>query len=182
MTLETAQLDMRRAYFGGAPIVCASGLIWFVAGWVQIVQGTHHALMIFMCAMLLCHPLGITLMRELLATGRHDKRNPLPRLTSDANIFLVAGLAVAVIASQESYSPFFPIALFVFGARYLILQTVYGLKVYWLLGGGLIVASTVAYSLTLSAGLTAFLGAYIELSFAGWMFWQINRSSTLLPR
>lgn len=178
MTLDIAQLDMRRAYFGGAPVIFASGLVWFVAGWLHIVQGQTLAQPVFLSAMVICHPLGIMVMREFMAIGRHINNNPLPRLTNDANFFLICGLIVAIIAGRQDPAMLFEIALFTLGVRYLILKTVYGIKAYWVAAAMLIGAACMSYVMQFSAGLSAFLGAYIELCFAGWMFWKMNRGAS----
>ena len=58
------------------------------------------------------------------------------------------------------------------GARYLMFQTLYGLKSYWLLGGSLILAGALVLVLKLPFASGAFIGSAIEIGFSLVLFKQ----------
>ena len=41
MTISDAQADLRRSYVGGGPGAFISGLLWFVAAWVEARHGVE---------------------------------------------------------------------------------------------------------------------------------------------
>lgn len=68
--------------------------------------------------------------------------------------------------------------LLLIGGRYLTFRTLYGLRVYWVLGASLGVAGLLLAVLLVRPSWAAFTGAGIELAFAAVLFAQASKQNT----
>jgi hypothetical protein len=77
--------------------------------------------------------------------------------------FLIIGLAIAYLVSGTYSDWFFAIALLTVGARYLVFQTVYGMRFYLILGAGLIAIAAAALWFGMAPAFVALAGGATEL-------------------
>ncbi len=170
ITITEAQADMRRGYYGGAPGVLVSGLVWLAAGLASVFASDRTAILTLLIGGALIHPLAMLGSKLLGRSGAHTKGNPLAVLAIEGTLWMLAGIAIAFAMHILRLEWFFPAMLMVIGGRYLSFQTLYGLRIYWLCGATLCAAG-LALALTRSpAHLSALTGAAIELIFAAATF------------
>ena len=167
--LQAAQDDMNLAYFGGGPGMLASGLVWLTAALVGLqLTVKASALTLFFGGMLI-FPLAILIAKLLNRSGQHQKGNPLAPLAMESTVLLFIGLFIAFVVLQSHAELFFPIMLLTIGGRYLVFQSLYGMRIYWLIGGVLAVAGMLCILLKAPIIMGAFVGAGIEIVGAFWV-------------
>ena len=166
MDFKTAQKDMRDAYLNGGSGVLISGLVWMGAGVSAMYTSKMTAFVIFFIGGMLIHPLGVMLDKVLGRRGAHAKGNPLGHLALESTAILFVGLFIVYALFRMLPEWLFPIMLLTIGVRYLIFQTVYGLKVYWVLGGLLIGAGVAGLMMDAPFYTFGIVGGAIELIFA----------------
>jgi len=166
MLVSQAQADMRDAYCSGAAGMLASAVAWGAAAVTAVMLSPAKAIVVLLATGMLIHPAAILLCRMMGARGVHRDGNPLGQLAGASTFWLVFSLFLAWGISLQRPDWFFPAMLLIIGGRYLVLSTVFGLRLYWALGLALAVAGFGLGWLGMSplAGATA--GAAIEAVFA----------------
>lgn len=170
LQIAGAQADMRAGYISGAPGIAVSAVAWLAAASVALFRSPDAAVWTLLVAGAFIHPVSVLLTKVLGRRGAHQPGNPLARLAMESTIWMLMGIAVAFILSTLRIEWFFPAMLLVIGGRYLTFQTLYGLSIYWALGGTLCVAG-IGLALTRASPLfSALAGGVIELLFAGLIY------------
>jgi hypothetical protein len=164
--LPDAQRDMRHGYYGGAPGVLASASAWCAAGVVAIMLSPKHGVLALFLGGMFIHPVGMLIAKALGRPGGHTRGNPLGALALESTVLMLLCLPLAYAISIDRLDWFFPAMLLVIGGRYLVFRTIYGARVYWVLGASLASAAFVLVALRASPAVGAFVGAGIELVFA----------------
>ena len=172
MKFEDAQDDMRSSYFGGATGVIVSGLIWCIAGLVTLLYSMQASMWTLFFGGMFIHPFAILLSKFLNRSGSHAADNPLGKLALESTIILFVGLFLAFFVAKLQVEWFYPIMLMTIGSRYLVFNTLYGMKLYWALGVLLILSGVLCILLNVSFVIGAFLGGVIEIIFALFIFKQ----------
>ena len=144
-TLQQAQLDMSVGYSHGYSGVIVSGSIWLVAGLVSIYASPGQAVWTLLIGGTLIHPLGIVLNKILGASGTHSTNNPLGRLAMEGTIFMLMCLPLAYLLSLQKVEWFFQSMLLIIGGRYLTFATLFGTRLYWILGMSLGLAAYILF-------------------------------------
>ena len=163
MHLKDAQRDMRRAYVNGGVGIFVSGLVWVIAGAVTFYVNLFSGMATLFFGGMLIHPLSLFLARRVYHRGRARAPNPLEMLALQSTAFLFIGLAIAYLVSGTYADWFFAITLLAVGARYLVFQTVYGMRLFLMLGLALITIAAVALWLGIAPAFVAFAGGATEL-------------------
>ena len=166
MLLTDAQRDLRSVYLAGAPGIFVSGMVWLAAGLVALNRSPRAGMLALFLGGMLIHPLSVMLTKALGRSAAPAKQNTLVRMGLETVPSLIVGFALAYVASSVRLEWFFPAMLLVIGARYLAFQTLFGQRVYWLLGGVLLAAGWLLYKLQAPFAAGAFTGAAIEVVFA----------------
>lgn len=125
---------------------------------------------------MLIHPLGILISKLFKRSGQHQKDNPLVKLAMESTILLFLGLFIAYTIFQIQSDWFFSIMLMIIGVRYLLFQSIYGMKVYWLFGGVLMLSGVACLVLNQPFQVPAIIGGAVELIF-GFFIIQLDRKS-----
>lgn len=169
-TFDDAQVDMRRGYLFGVPGIAVSGIAWLVAAVVAFKVSHAWGVVALLIGGAAIHPVSVIVTKALGHPGRHTPGNPLGRLAAEGTFWLLAGIAIAYGMHVLRIEWFFPAMLLLIGGRYLTFQTLYGMRIYWALGGTLCVAG-LGFALARSpAPVVAFAGAALELAFAAIVF------------
>jgi hypothetical protein len=163
MHLRDAQRDMRRAYVNGGVGIFVSGLLWVIAGTVTFYVNLFSGMATLFFGGMLIHPLSLFLALRVYHRAKGRTPNPLEMLALQSTAFLIIGLVIAYLVSGTYGDWFFAIALAVVGARYLVFQTVYGMRLYVMLGLVLIAISAIAFWLGIAPAFVAFAGGATEL-------------------
>ena len=133
MRITDAQADLRRAYVGGGPGAVVSGLLWFVAAWVEASQGIRTAFITLFLGGMLIYPLGLAASRLLFRRTNESKDNPMGPVALESTIAMIGCLLAAWLILPLRPELVFPIAAVAVGTHYFVLKTAYGDRTYWLL-------------------------------------------------
>ena len=166
LSIANAQIDLRHGYYSGAAGIFASSLAWFVAAGVAALLSPDRGVWALLIGGMLIHPVGLLICKLLGAPGRHSVGNPLASLAGASTVWLIASLPLAYVISRPWVDWFFPAMLLVIGGRYTVFATLYGMRLYWLLGVALIAAAMSLVSLSAPAAVGALTGATLEAVFA----------------
>lgn len=115
---------------------------------------------------MLIHPIGIVSNKLFRRSGKHSKGNPLGNLALESTAILFIGLSIAYELFKVQPGWLYPIMLMIIGVGYLIFQTIYGMKIYWILGLILMGAGIIGLNLNQIFFTCALLGGMIELLFS----------------
>lgn len=173
---EEQQREMRHAYYDGAPGVLVSGLVWIAAALVCYRLGIHKAVWTLLIGGALIHPIGTVLAKLLRRPAKAGKDNALNQLAMASTVWLIVCCAMAYGLYLLKPTLFFPAMMAVIGSRYLVLATVFGKAIFWILGIGLVIAANAAFFLALPPVAAAGLGGAIEVVFAGWVFSKASKA------
>lgn len=166
MNFDLAQKDMITAYFGGGAGVLVSGVIWCLAGITALLYSNQSSMLVLFFGGMLIHPLALLLAKLLKRSAKHQSDNPLGKLALESTIILFVGLFIAFYVSQLKIEWFFPIMLMAIGVRYLVFNTLYGIKTYWILGAVLMFSGMFCILFAANFFIGAFIGGLIEIIFS----------------
>lgn len=165
MNIQQAQADIQHAYFGGAAGVLVSASAWLFAGIVALLYTELASIIGLFIAAQFIFPLSIVLSKILGSPGTTSKGNTLALLGLESTGILVFCYPIAYAAFLAHSEWFYPAMLVFIGVRYLVFNTLYGNKIYWLMGFSLIIAGYLVGFLRLAFYWGAFIGAGIEIVF-----------------
>ena len=166
MDIGEAQKDMREAYLGGGSGVLISSIVWLTAGIFAVYGSKQISIIVFFLGGMLIHPLGILISKLFNRSGAHIKENPFGKLAMESTAILFIGLFLVYSLFPTLPNWFFPIMLMIIGGRYLVFQTIYGLKIYWFLGLILIIAGMICLISNQPFPISGIIGGVIELVFS----------------
>jgi hypothetical protein len=174
--LAHAQADMRSAYCSGGAGVLASSLAWAAATVATLKLAPMQAVWVLFVGGMLIHPVSIVICKLLGATGKHAKGNPLGMLAGATVFWLIFSLPLAYVVALYKIEWFFPAMLLVIGGRYLTFATLFGMRVYWVLGLTLAVAGYWLGKLLATPTISAFAGSAIEMAFSAYILAMHRRA------
>ena len=164
-SLADFQQDMRRGYIWGATGIMTSGLVWLSAGLVAYLHDPRTSIWVLFIGAGLIVPVSNLLDRLLGAPGKHSAGNQLSKLALETTVLMLMCLPLAYGLAHFRIEWFYPAVLMIIGGRYLTFATIYGTRLYWLLGALLGVGGYLGFALGFPPHVTALLGAAIELTF-----------------
>ena len=166
MSVSEAQADMRSGYLSGGTGILASALAWSVAAGIALANSAQSAVWALLIGGMFIYPVGLLICKLLGGRGTHRKGNPLGQLAGASAFWLIFCLPVAYVLSLQNPSWFFSAMLLIIGGRYLVFATIYGMRLYWILGLVLATAGFALPTINASAHIVAGVGAGIEAVFA----------------
>lgn len=166
MEFDSAQKDMNLSYFAGGTGVLVSGLVWCISGMVALLHSSQSSMLVLFLGGMFIHPLAVLLSKSLRRSGTHNPNNPLGKLALESTVILFVGLFLAFYIAKLQVEWFFPVMLMAIGVRYLIFNTLYGVKIYWLLGALLMFSGMSCILLSANFVVGAFIGGTFEIIFA----------------
>lgn len=164
-TVTDAQRDMRQAYYGGAPGILTSAMVWLAAAIVAVTVSPHKAVWALFIGGMLIHPVSVMWNKLIGRSGSHTAGNPLGSLAISGTVWMILMMPLAFAVSQLKIEWFFPAMLLIIGGRYLTFATMYGTRTYWFFGSTLVEAGVVLGLLHASPAAGAFTGAAVEAAF-----------------
>ncbi len=167
---EAHQYEMRDAYYDGAPGILVSGIVWSATALVHTRLGMQQAVWTLLIGGALIHPIGTLVTKALGRPARTDSANALNQLAAASTVWLILNCAMAFGLFLLKPTLFFPSMMATIGSRYLILATVFGRSVFWVLGLCLLVAAVLSFYLSVAPAATAALGGVIEMVLAAVAF------------
>jgi len=133
MTITEAQADLRHAYVGGGPGAIVSGLLWFVAAWIEASHSIRTAFIALFFGGMLIYPLGLAASRLLFRRASESPDNPMGPVALESTIAMIGCLLASWLILPFQPDLVFPIAAVAVGTHYFVFKTAYGDRTYWLL-------------------------------------------------
>lgn len=170
MNLKECQQEMRSAFLGGFAGQLVSGLIWLAAAIAATLSSQVTAMAVLFFGSMGIFPLTQLLVRLMGRPGRVSPENGLWTLGSQVAFTVPLNFLLVGAATLYRDNWFFPAAMIVVGTHYLPFMTLYGMKMFGILAGLLVVigAGLALYgpdSFSLGAWMTALL--LIAFAFLG---------------
>lgn len=135
MTIGEAQEDNRRAFVGGGPGACISGVLWLIAAFVQRQRGVGVAFAFLFFGGMLIFPLSQLASRHLFKRAAATKGNQLGGVALESTVAMIGGLFAAWLFLPSKPASVFPLAAVAIGTHYAAFRTVYGDRLFWALAG-----------------------------------------------
>jgi hypothetical protein len=176
-TLVQAQTDMCRGYANGSIGIIVSGLMWLISAIVTYQYSANQAVWTLLIGGMLIHPVSVLLYKIIGLSGSHTKGNPLGNLAMEGTIFMIMCLPIAFGLSLQYTEWFFQGMLLIIGGRYLTFSSIYGIRLYWILGAVLGVAAYLLFYNSVQSLGTLLTGSLIEISFGLFMFLSFRRNN-----
>ncbi|MBW8362710.1 MAG: hypothetical protein K0M56_11060 [Kaistella sp.] len=160
-----AQNNMRTGYGDGSVGVFVSGLVWSASALAVNLYGSHTGMWALIIGGMMIFPLSTLIGKIVGVTGKHDKSNPLGKAAMEATVWMIMCIPLAYGLSFVKPEWFFQGMLLIIGGRYLTFASLYGQRMYWILGGILGLAAYALFTLQSDAFTSALSGGMIELLF-----------------
>ena len=175
-TFIKAQTDMCKGYANGSIGIIISGFIWLISAVISYQYSPKQAIWTLLIGGMFIHPVGMLLSKVIGLSGTHTKGNPLGNLAMEGTVFMIMCLPLAFGLSLQHAEWFFQGMLLIIGGRYLTFASIYGLKLYWILGAVLGVAAYLLFYFKVQSLGCLLIGSLIEISFGLLMFFSFRRN------
>ena len=175
-TLVQAQTDMRRGYANGSVGIIVSGLMWLISAIVMYQYSANQAVWTLLIGGMLIHPVSVLLYKIIGLSGNHTKGNPLGNLAMEGTIFMIMCLPIAFGLSLQYAEWFFQGMLLIIGGRYLTFASIYGIRLYWILGAILGGAAYLLFYFKVQSSGSLLAGSLIEISFGLMMIFSFRKN------
>ena len=172
LEIETAQLELRRAFLRGGPGAIVSGLVWLVAGITASAFGLPTGFAALFFGGMLIFPVASLFVRVVLRLKPASKQNP-GGITVIETIFpMIFGFMTAWLLLPYRPEFVFPMSAIAVGAHYFGFRTAYGDWANWILGGimCLVGVGSIFYRIP-TANIVPFAIAAIEFGFGCCLCW-----------
>lgn len=169
-SIRQAQEDMRNAYGNGSLGVLVSGAVWVAASLVVNYYSAQNGIWTLIIGGMFIFPLSILIDKLVGLRGAHDKNNPLGQLAMEGTIWMIACIPLAYGVSLIKSEWFFQGMLLIIAGRYLTFASLYGMRLYWLLGAALGAAAYGLFTLQANAFVSALTGGLTEIAFGIGMY------------
>ena len=176
-TFTQAQTDMCKGYANGSIGIIVSGLIWLMSATISYQHSAKQAVWTLLIGGVFIHPVGVLLSKVIGLSGTHTKGNPLGNLATEGTIFMIMCLPLAFGLSLQHAEWFFQGMLLIIGGRYLTFASIYGLRLYWILGSVLGIAAYLLFYFKVQSFGSLLTGSLIEISFGLLMFFSFRRDN-----
>ena len=168
-TINQAQTDMCKSYANGSIGILVSGIVWLTSAVVAFELSAKYGTWTLLIGGMFIYPLSIVIGKIFRLSGAHQKGNALGSLAMEGTIFMLMCLPLAYGLSFEHTEWFFQGMLLIIGGRYLTFASIYGKKLYWVLGAALGLAAYALFSLKAQSFISALTGSLIEIIFGIYM-------------
>ena len=171
MEILQAQADVRRIYRAGFLGPLVSAVIWAAANAVFTWGSPAAGMAALFFGGMLIFPLGTLVMKTLGGPTALPKGHPSAALAMQCAFTVPLGLLIAIALGSYEPAFFFPATLIIVGAHYLVFISLYGMRLYAVLAGALILLGvTTMFLVPELGGISGWLGAAIFLLFAVLLF------------
>jgi hypothetical protein len=164
-TISQAQSDISKGYADGSVGMIISGLIWLTSAFVSFQFSDKQAIWTLIIGGMFIHPLSVLSIKLMRFSETHTKGNPLEKLGMEGTIFMIMCIPLAYGLSLQHSEWFFQGMLMIIGGRYLTFASIYGNRLYWVLGAVLGVAAYLLFSLKVESFGSVLTGSLIEIVF-----------------
>lgn len=135
--LLEAQAYMRNNYGYGSIGIFVSGTVWILASSIISLNSAQQGIWTLIIGGMFIFPLS-TLPGKLIGIkGRHHKNSPIAKLVMEGTIWMIMCIPIAYGLSLVKTEWFFQRMLMIIARRYLTFASIYGMRLYWVLGAAL---------------------------------------------
>jgi hypothetical protein len=178
-SLTAAQTNMRSEYRNGATGVLVSGIVWLTTAGVIYTVSTKQAIWILLVGGALIHPMSTLLNKIMGLNAATNNDNPLTGLAMEGTVFMLMTIPIAYGLSLLRAEWFFQGMLLIIGGRYLTFRTLYGNKLFWVLGGLLGVSAYGLFVTNMHLLVTTLTGGLLEVCFSLVLFGDSSSRETV---
>lgn len=175
---ENSQQDMRTAYGFGSTGILSSGLVWLASAIAVNQFGVNTGIWTLIIGGMMIFPLSVLIAKLAGIRGSHDSNNPLGKSAMEGTVWMIMCIPLAFGLSLVKPEWFYQGMLLIIGGRYLTFTSLYGLKVYWLLGGMLAATATLLFVFQAGAFYSALSGGIIEVVLGAFLFVKFKKRRT----
>lgn len=143
MEISQAQADVRRVYKGGATGPLVSSIIWFAAAAVHQWGSNGAAMAVLFFGGMLIFPISTLVLTLLGGPASLPKGHPAAALAMQTAFTVPIGMLVAITLGVAAPELFLPASLILVGAHYLPFISLYGMRIYAVAAGVLILIGAV---------------------------------------
>lgn len=173
--IQDAQADMRNGYGYGSTGVFISGIVWLISGLVVNLQSPQKGIWALIIGGMFIFPLSALIGKLIGIKGGHNKNNPLGKLVMEGTIWMIMCIPLAYGLSLNKTEWFFQGMLMIIAGRYLTFASIYGMRLYWILGAVLGLAAYILFKMEAGAFPSALTGGLIEI-IAGIIIYGLYRN------
>ncbi|KTS91880.1 hypothetical protein NS183_01875 [Microbacterium testaceum] len=167
MEVETAQADVRRVYRGGFSGPLVSAVIWAAASAASIWGPIWLSMSVLFLGGMMIFPLSAVVLKIMGGPAFLPRGHPSAALAMQCAFTVPLGLLVAIALGSVAPTLFLPASLIIVGAHYLTFISLYGMRLYGVLAGGLVaVGATAMFAAPPLRDVSGWIGAVILLAFA----------------
>ncbi|NNK28436.1 MAG: hypothetical protein EX254_07255 [Flavobacteriaceae bacterium] len=163
--LLKAQEDMRNGYGYGSIGLLVSGTVWVTASLIVNFYSPQKGIWALIIGGMLIFPVSTLIEKLIGIKGGHDKKNPLGKLGMEGTIWMIMCIPLAYGLSLIKSEWFFQGMLLVIGGRYLTFASIYGMRIYWIIGAALGFSAYILFKLQAKDFTSALAGGLIEIIF-----------------
>lgn len=138
MSLSESQKEMRQAFLGGFAGQLVSGAIWITASLASLIWAPGYGMAVLFIGSFGIFPTTQILLRLLGRPARVSPENGLWHLGTQIAFTVPLNFLLVAAATLYQTEWFFPAAMIVVGTHYLPFITLYGMKMFGLLGALLV--------------------------------------------
>lgn len=157
MTIAEAQREMRHALLGGFMGQLVSGVLWIASAALATWSNHSLAVGVLLVGGFFIFPMTLAGLKVIGHRSQVSKDNPLNSLGMQTAFILPLSLPVVGAAALYRFEWFYPAFMIVLGAHYLPFVTTYGMRMFYVLAGLLVVGGL---ALALWVPLPFFAGAW----------------------
>jgi hypothetical protein len=179
LNIDEAQLDMCKGYACGSLGILTSGFIWLISCLVCYNYSSNKAIWTLLIGGALISPVSRALEKFARLKG-HSIENPLKNLAMESTIWMIMCIFIAYGLSMQNTAWFFQAMLLIIGGRYLTFTTLFGKKIYWVLGASLGVSAYLLFQFQIQSLGSLLTGAIIEIVFGLLMYFNYRKSNLKL--
>lgn len=139
MSLLDSQREMRSAFLGGFAGQLVSGMIWLIASLLSVLLKPNAGMAALFFGSMGIFPLTQLIVRLMGRPGKVSPENGLWKLGSQVAFTVPLNFLLVGAATLYRAEWFFPAAMIVVGSHYLPFITLYGMKLFGILAGLLVV-------------------------------------------
>lgn len=163
--LQDAQDDMRDGYGYGSIGVFVSGIVWVFSSLIVNYHSSQKGIWTLIIGGMFIFPMATLIGKLMGIKGGHNKNNPLGKLAMEGTIWMIMCIPLAYGLSLIKVEWFFQGMLMIIAGRYLTFASIYGMRLYWVLGTILGLAAYTLFKMEAGSLPSALTGGLIEIIF-----------------
>lgn len=181
-SIQSAQIEMSHYYKGGSIGVIVSGMVWLSIAIISIKYNTQLAVWSLLIGGIFIHPLSLLICRIIAKKATKLVNNVCNQLAIQSTFFMVVCIPLAYGLSFQRIEWFFLAMMLIIGGRYFTFVTIYGNKLYWLLGIVLVIMAYLLFKIKAVSSVILLISGLIEILVGLLLFYQFKKTNQSFVR